>query len=56
MNHFSLEVIAKEKQHTLLDEQMREQKVYGRHRKLRLPARLVLIASVAILTYFWLFL
>lgn len=55
MNHFSLEVLAKERQQSMLEEQLREQKT-GTHLKMRLPVgRLLAISATILLMYFWLF-
>ena len=55
MNHFSLEVLGKERQQHMLEEQFREQRVRGRF-KLRLPiGRLFVLSTTILLMYFWLF-
>jgi hypothetical protein len=55
MNHFSLEVLGKERQQNMLEEQLREQRVRGRL-KLRLPfGRFLAVSATILLMYFWLF-
>jgi len=54
MNHFSMEVIGKERQKNLIQEGLREQAVRGYRRKLRLPlGRLFVIATTIVLIHFW---
>lgn len=56
MNHFSLEVMGKQNQKKLLDEELREQAVRGYRRKFRLPlGRMFGIVVTILLMYFWLF-
>jgi hypothetical protein len=54
MNHFSMEVIGKERQKNLIQEGLREQAVRGYRRKLRLPfGRLFVVATTIVLIHFW---
>ena len=56
MNHFSLEVLGKERQQNLVEEQLREQRVREGRPAARLsPRRLIATAATILLMYLWLF-
>jgi len=57
MNHFSLEMLARQNQQKLLSEQLHEQSVrgYKRNKRFSTKAKLLVLVIASLIMYFWLF-